>query len=218
VIDLRDLEVRRVSGEQTRRAGLGACEVQLGVNIKGDIRSAWRPDERFDDEFVGEEVVAGRGAVKFGAQGRLSLLAREIISRNLVASNALVEILKAAVISSEKRVLPAIGIVDVEIELAVLAAIRGNGSRTDRGNVVVVEEGQDLLGCICRVGYGACWATRTSVGEGLDVDIVRVGTGWWSWVCKADSCGGENEKSAAIHYDEGEVGSGNICDFLIGNV
>lgn len=79
MVNLSDLEVGRVGGEQTGSARLGGCEVDLRVDVDGDTSSARRPDDGFDDELVGDEVIAGAWAVEFGAQSSLLFISKKEI-------------------------------------------------------------------------------------------------------------------------------------------
>jgi len=131
VVDLGDLEVGGVGGEQTRGRWDGGSKAELRVDVKGEIGTALGPDFGLDEELIGDEVVAARGAFPGGLQGGLGSLSREVVGRKLLAGDSLIESLESTIIGREERELPAVGIVNIEVDLTILAAIGRNSSWTD---------------------------------------------------------------------------------------
>jgi len=113
VIDLGDLEVGGVGGEQTGFGRLLGREAELGVDVQRDVGSAGRPDYGFDEKLVADEVVSCLGSVEIGRQSGLRLLAGEVVGCDLLACDSIIEVLKPTIVGGEEGVLEAIGIMDI---------------------------------------------------------------------------------------------------------
>jgi hypothetical protein len=66
VVDLCKLKVRRVSGEESRSSWDSRRQADLRVDVEWETGSARRPNNGFDAELVGEQVVARLGARQDG--------------------------------------------------------------------------------------------------------------------------------------------------------
>ena len=75
----------------------------------------------------------------------LSSLAGEIVDRLLRAADAFVQVRISAVVGREDRVLEAAGVLEVEVELAVLAALGDGNTGADGSDVIVEDECQSCL-------------------------------------------------------------------------
>jgi hypothetical protein len=71
VVDLGDLEVGGVGGEQTRGRWDSGSKAKLRVDVEGQVGTAFGPDLRLDEEVVGDEVIPARGAFPGGLQSGL---------------------------------------------------------------------------------------------------------------------------------------------------
>jgi len=174
---LRDLEVGGIGGEQPILGDFLRIQAELRVDVERDAGAARGPNHRFDHECVRQEVVTALGAVPGGLQSGLLGLSGEVVGGQLLTLDSSVQILVSAIVGGVESVLPTIGIVDVEVDLAVLATVGNCGSRTDGSNIVVEEEGENLLSAVGGIGYGASRASATSIGEGIDVNIIGIGSG-----------------------------------------
>jgi len=143
-------------------------------------------------------IVFGRWAVEGGRCGDLCRISGKVIGSELVSGDMRVQLFKPTIVDREDRELPALGIVDVEIDLAVLAMVGWHGTRTNLCDVVVIDQSKDILCSICCICYGAGWATRTGVGEGSDKDIIRAGTGppLHCWCSQGESGSSKKQESA----------------------
>jgi len=125
----------------------------------------------------------------------LFLLASEVVSGLLLASDSILQVCITAIVGCENGVLVALRVMDVETDSTVLATICNLGSGANGGYIVAEEKGEDFLARVGRVSDGAIWAAGAGVGEFADVDIVGIWEHWRSrrsWSCKAESgSGGE---------------------------
>jgi hypothetical protein len=130
-------------------------------------------------------------------------VSREVVSSELVSGDMRIQCFKPTIVDREDGELPALGIVDVKIDLAVLAMVGWHGTRTNLCDVVIIDQGEDILCSICCIGYGTGWAARTSICEGLDKDIIRAGSGHplHCRCSQGESGSSKNEESAEIHFD-----------------
>lgn len=149
VVDLGDLEVGGVGGEQTRGRWAGGSQAELGVDVEGEIGTTLGPDFRLDEEVIGDEVIPARGTFPGGLQGGLQIfvsvasnlceyvkaylggLSGEVVGGELLAGDSFIEGLESTIIGREERELPTVGIVDIEVNLTILATIGWKCSGTD---------------------------------------------------------------------------------------
>lgn len=66
VEDLCKLKVRRVSGEESRSSWDSRRQADLRVNVEWETGSARRPNNGFDAELIGDQVVLRLGAREDG--------------------------------------------------------------------------------------------------------------------------------------------------------
>jgi hypothetical protein len=130
-------------------------------------------------------------------------VSRKVVGSELVSSDMGIQLLEPAIVDGEDRELPALGIVDVEIDLAVLAVVGWHGTGTNFCDILVIDQSEDVLCSIGCVGHRAGWAARTSKGKGFDEDIIRVGTApsLCCWCSKGESRSSEKEERAEVHFD-----------------
>jgi hypothetical protein len=69
--DVSDVAVDGVIGQEAGGGGGGAGQADLGVDVEGQGGAAGRPDGRGEGDVIGDEVVAGHGAVEVGLRGDL---------------------------------------------------------------------------------------------------------------------------------------------------
>jgi hypothetical protein len=111
----------------------------------------------------------------------LSSLTREVVGGLQGAGDALLNGRVAAVVGRQDRILEASGVLEVDIELAVLALLGDRNAGADGGNVRVEDEGNDAA--VTR-DLGAHASLRTSgstIGNAANLDL------WWVSPC-CDNC------------------------------
>ena len=148
----------------------GRGKGDLGVDVKQGVGTAWGPDDGGGIGSVVNEVVGGDGTLPGGAGGGLSSLSGEVVGVLLGTGDALVESGVSTVVGAEDGVLEATRVLDVQVELAVLAALGDGDAGADRGDVLVEYEGHDrLVGADGRCN-GTAGAAGTSVCDSLEGD------------------------------------------------
>ena len=170
VDDLGELGVDGIGGEETLGTADGGGERDGGVDVKHSVRSAGRPDDGLGVGGIVVEVVAGEGSLPCGAGAGLSSLSGEVVDGLLGAGDALIESGVSTVVGGEDGVLEAAGVLEVQVKLAILAALGDGDTGTDGGDVLVEDEGHD--GAVLGDGRsnGEVGAASSSVGDTDDLD------------------------------------------------
>jgi hypothetical protein len=103
-------------------------------------------------------------------------IAREVVGGLAGAGVALGDLGVAAVVGLENAELPARGVLQLDVELAVPAVAGGRDTDTSLGHEAVVQQSHG--GQVARqlAGNGAGRAARAGKGNGLDLDLVARGT------------------------------------------
>ena len=158
MIDLRDLEVRRIGGKQTLRRSTSRSKTNLRIDVERNARPAWRPNNRLGDEVIREEIVPIRWAGECSRSSSLCLLAREVVCSDLLTGDARVKRLVAAVVGREERILEALRVVDVEIDLAVLAVVGRERAGPDGCNYAQISM-RNRLASRKRLKSSASWSS-----------------------------------------------------------
>lgn len=169
-----------------------------------------------------DEVIAGAGTGELGLGARLDGLAGEVvgsllvtieilvsgniamlvfISERFLPDNLLGKVNETTVIRGEDGVLEAAGVVELDVELAVLAGVNNGETGAGVGVVGVEEDGERLPVRRHRDGGGALGATGTTVRDGLNPDLSWVGIGSGSLVGR----GGEATSNERGEDDRGEL-------------
>lgn len=149
-----DMAVDGVVGEDAGRAGLCAREADLRVDVERQGLAAGGPDGGAEGDGVGDGVVGGDRALKGGRRGDLARLAGEVVGGLLHAGGAGVQPDVAAELRREHAVLKARGVLQVQVELAVLARLGGGDAGADRGYVGVEDQGEAVGGSAWGRGAG----------------------------------------------------------------
>lgn len=121
------------------------------------------------------EVVAGEGAGPVSSGAGLSSLSREVVGGLLFASNTGIECSVSTVVGGEDGVLEAAGVLEVQVELAVLAALGDGNAGADGGDVGVEDEGHD--GPVAGDGASnrVVGAASSTIGDTNNLDL------GWVW-------------------------------------
>lgn len=201
-----DLSVDGVGGDDTGAgAVLGVLKTDLRVDVEGLDLAARSPDGGGEWNLVVDEVILGDWSGEVGLGGGLDLLTREVVGGLLGGSDSLVEGDESTGINTEDGILEAGWVVEVDVDLAVLAVLNDRDTWTDGGDVLIEDESEG--GSIGRERNtdSSLWATSSTVGDGLDVDLAGIGnnSGSWSWGGKDGASKGEtgSEDGLELHFD-----------------
>jgi hypothetical protein len=118
-------------------------------------------------------LVCGRGR-RGNGKADLSSLTREVVGGLEGAGDALLDGRVAAVVGGQDRVLEASGVLDINVELAVLALLGDGDAGADGGDVGVEDEGHD--GAVTRDlgAHGALRASGSTIADTSDQDLSLV--------------------------------------------
>ena len=107
----------------------------------------------------------------------LLLRTGEVVGRLEGTGDTLLDGGITTVVGAEDRVLEPTGVLDVHVDLAVLAVLDGLDIGTNRGNVGIEDERHD--GAVRRdlVAHGALRASRSTIGDTADgnLDVLELG-------------------------------------------
>src|SRR5690606_1809367 len=118
------LSVHGIGGDETRAGRvLGVVDTDLGVDVEGLDLTARSPDGGGEWDLVVDEIVLGDWAGEVGLSGGLDLLAGEVVGGLLGGSDSLVESDESTSVDTKDGVLEASWVVEVDVDLAVLAAL-----------------------------------------------------------------------------------------------
>lgn len=201
-----NLSVDGIGGDKTGAgAVLGVLETDLGVDVESLDLTARSPDGGSEWDLVVDEVVLGDWADEVGLGGGLELLTREVVGGLLGGSDSLIEGDESTSINTEDGVLEAGWVVEVDVDLAVLAVLDDGNTWTDGGNVLIEDEGEGGSVGRERDTDGSLWASSSTVGDGLNVDLGWVwdNSGSWSWGGENGASKGEtgSEDGLELHFD-----------------
>lgn len=120
------------------------------------------------------DVCVGKSASRLGkpvGAAYLSSLAREVVGGLESARNALLDGSVTAVVGGQDGVLEASGVLQVNVELAVLALLRDGDARAGGRDVRVEDEGDN--GAVRRDlgAHGALGTSGSSIADALDGDL-----------------------------------------------
>jgi hypothetical protein len=149
-------------------------ETDLGVDVEGDNAATRHPGD--DAEGVAAEVVLGNGAREARARADLLSFSLEVVGSLLFGGGTSGELDVSTVVKGGHGVAEALGNVDVQVELAVLAVLGDWDTGAGRSNERVKDERKGLTVVGERAAYGALGAARTAIGHGGQVDLARIDT------------------------------------------
>lgn len=198
-----DRVVDDIGGDQTRSMGvLAVVEPELGVDVQSRDLFARRPDIFVIGNNVGESVGVGEGTEPGAPQSSLLVYKPgEPVVGLLSSPDIFIELGETGVVGLEQGVLPTVGVVEVDVDVAVLTALGGIIiTRADGCDVLVEGQSDSLPVGGLGNGNGACWTARTGVFDVNDLDILRVGEGWR----RLRDRRGSDESSAETENDGGE--------------
>jgi len=195
-----------IGGEETSSGGvLCVLKTDLGVDVEGLDLSTRSPDGGSEWDLVVDEVILGDWADEVGLGGSLDLLTREVVGGLLGGSDSLVESDESTSINTEDGVLEAGWVVEVDVDLAVLASVDGWDTWADGGDVLIEDEGEGSLVGRERDTDSSLWASSSTVSNGLNVDLVGIwdDNGSWSRSGEDGASKGEtgSEDSLELHFD-----------------
>lgn len=203
--DEGDLAVDGVGGEETLGGALGGGEEDLGVDVQGLDLSARSPNGGGEWDLVVDEVVLGDWALELGLGGSLLLETGEVVGGPLGGSDTGIDTDVSTVVGGEERVLEALRIVEVDVDLAVLAGISGAEAGADRGVVLVEEKSEGLLVGGERDTDGSLRTSSSTVGDTSNVNLRGVGLLSRDERAEGENTGGED--SGELHFELRLVGS-----------
>jgi hypothetical protein len=201
-----NLSVDGIGGQETGTGGvLGVCETDLRVDVEGLNLAARSPDGGGEWDLVVDEVVLGDWAGEVGLGRGLNLLSGEVVGGLLGGSDSLVEGNESTGIDTKDGVLEAGWVVEVDVDLAVLAVLDDRDTWTDRCDVIIEDEGESGLVGRERDTNSSLWASSSTVGDGLDVDLAWVGNNsrGWSWSGDGEASKGKtgSEDGLELHFE-----------------
>lgn len=200
-----------VVGDRAGGRAVGRSQGNAVVDVQDALGSTWR----VDDAGGGDLVVLGvdlagspKSTTRNGSSrgGRGGGILGEVVGAQERARDAGVKLGVAVVGAVEHGELEATGVVERQVELAVLGAVGDNSSWADVGLEGIEAEGDDGLVGAERGGYGALRATVAGEARRGDGDLTRIRTGAGTGAAgevKAreggSSRGWEEESSEGLH-------------------
>jgi len=185
-----------VIGKDAGCGALGAGKTDLGVDVEWEGLAARRPDGGGERNIVGDGVIGRERAGERRLRRDLVWLTGEVVSCLLDTSDASVKANVTTELGAEDAVLEARWILKIQVQLAVLAGLCCGDAGADGGDVGVEDQGEsstvlsnsDIYHYVVRFGYPrlsvvgdershtALWTTSSTIGDGVDVDLGRVGS------------------------------------------
>jgi hypothetical protein len=206
VADLFELEIRRVDRHQSMFLGVQGRQPDFGVDVEQALNSARRPgDNALHAEHVRLEVIIIVRAVDSLRARNLVRVTRKVVSCLAGASITVRDVGVATVVRLEDRKLPALRVLELDVELAVFA-IRSRGDAwASLRNELVVEKcqsrqiGRQLTRNRARRAAGA------RKGDSLNFNLVAA---WAIPLCdgggaNSDACEKGNDV-AGLHFGEND--------------
>lgn len=198
-----------VVGKLSGSVALGAGQGNAVVDVEDTGSTAWRPDSsgRFDAVSLGIYLpVLECSTSNCGHAGGRSLagILREVVGGNEVTSDTLIETSISVVGGVNNGVLKASGILEVQVELAVLAAVRDGSSGANIGLELIKSISNHGLVRRGAGGDGALRAAIARVRGADDLDIIWVGS---AVTLRSRECGDERseEEELGKHLDSGDL-------------
>jgi len=207
-VDGLDLVIDNIGGDQTIRfLLLIVVEGHLSIDIQSGGSTAWRPHTGL----MSESIAKGEGVFVLSLPGRLQgcLLTGETgepVLGLLFGSDSFLEIGVARVVGLVQGVLVSVGVVELDVDVAVLALLDEGYTGTDGCDIAVEGEGDCLVVVALADGDCSCLATATGVVDSLDVNLVGVDVIIRSgcWRCDAeDGKEAKNECRDGVLHSEG---------------
>lgn len=139
--DLSELAVDGVGGEETGLVHVTG-DTDLGVDVKHTINTAWGPDVGGLVDVVSQAVVRVEWADEWGLGAGLAAVTGEVVGGLLETLLVPLEAGVSAVGGGEDAVLPSGWVAEVDVQLAVLAALGGWDTRADGSNILIEDQSE----------------------------------------------------------------------------
>lgn len=209
-IDGLDLMVDNVGGDETRCFFVAiVIEVELSIDVQSGGSTAWRPYT----SLIGNSITEGEAvrvlSLPVTLKGCLFIHeTSEPILGLLSGIDSFLDLTITFVVGLVQGVLVSVGVVKLDVDVAVLASLGKGDTGADGCDIAVECEGD----CLPIVGLAdsdcSCFATATSIGDPLDVnlagvDIITIGSG---------CCGAEDGEEAENKGRNGVLHSDGLIE------